>query len=111
MWYIVNEFNVYKDEVISDHDMWIKDMGKDLRRISLELSRNWLIDLSANSPIGMTQDYSRIAAMGQQQHKPMYEFNDEDVWAKCSIELLHKCKDQMEELAHEFIERISHWWR
>ncbi|MFC2494994.1 MAG: ParA family protein [Candidatus Absconditicoccaceae bacterium] len=111
MGYIVNEFNVYKDEVISDHDMWIKDMGKDLRRISLELSRNGLIDLSANSPIGMTQDYSRIAAMGQQQHKPMYEFNDEDVGAKGSIELLHKCKDQMEELAHEFIERISHWGR
>jgi hypothetical protein len=38
-----------------------------------------LIELSASSPIGMTQDYSRIAAMGQQKHKPMYEFNDEDV--------------------------------
>ena len=111
MWYVVNEFNVYKDEVISDHDMWIKDMSEDLRRISLELSRNWLIELSASSPIGMTQDYSRIAAMGQQKHKPMYEFNDEDVWAKWSMELLHKCKDQMEELVDEFITRISYWWR
>lgn len=111
MGYIVNEYNVYKEEVISDHDKRIKDMDSDLRKVSLELSRNGLIQASAEQPIGMTQDYARIAAMGQEKHKPMYEFEDTDVSAKGSIELLHKCKDQIESLVNEFITRISYRWK
>ena len=110
MGYVVNEYNVYKEEMITDHDKWIKDMEWDLKRVSLELSRNGLIELSAVSPIWMTQDYWRIAAMGQEEHKPMYEFEDSDVGVKWSIELMHKCRDQIDLLVNEFVSRLSRRW-
>jgi hypothetical protein len=60
----------------------------------------------------MTQDYGRIPAMGQEEHKPLYEFTDAEMkGAEGSVELLHKCKSQIEGLAKECVIRLSQWGR
>jgi hypothetical protein len=60
----------------------------------------------------MTQDYGRIPAMGQEVHKPLYEFENKDVQGVVgSIELLEKCKLQIEALARECVARLSQWGR
>jgi hypothetical protein len=68
------------------------------------------VSVSADTPIGMTQDYGRIAALWQEKHKPMYELKESDVGVIGSIELLHKCMNQIDTLSNEFIERLSSWW-
>jgi hypothetical protein len=49
--------------MIADHEKRINDISLDLKKLSLDLSRNGLVSVSADTPIGMTQDYGRIAAL------------------------------------------------
>jgi hypothetical protein len=111
LWYIINEYNVYREIPIVDYKKWLQDIYPCLSKLATELSKNWLTEISAKKPIWMTQDYGRIAAMAQQEHKPMYEFDEKDMkWAEGSMELLSKCKIQLQELVDECVSRLEKWW-
>jgi hypothetical protein len=49
--YIVNEYNVYSEKMIVDHDKVVQDINGELKKLSVDLSRNGLIELSKNTPL------------------------------------------------------------
>lgn len=107
--YVLNDYNVYSEQPIADHRARLETIQPDIKENLSELSRNWLVAVSYATPLGMTQDYGRISALGQQENKPLYEVTEKELSASGSIELLHKCTTQIGEMTLELVDRLVKW--
>ncbi|MDR0282204.1 MAG: hypothetical protein LBI53_02525 [Candidatus Peribacteria bacterium] len=49
--YIINDYNVYGGKIINDHDNVVQGILPELAKLSIELSRNGLMEISKESPL------------------------------------------------------------
>lgn len=112
LWYIINNHKVYAKKVISNEQEWINAIRPKIHTyLSIPHSRNWLVELSYSEEIVTTQDFSRIVPISQEKNKPLYEVTKTELdSAPWSMELLEKCKSQIDILATTIISRLQKWW-
>lgn len=104
--YIVNSYNVYGEQPISDHRAWMEKIpGKVREYLSQKHCRNGLVEASWKNPLQIIQDYGRIPAKCQELGVAIFNLNpaliaDHHQGTKENIE---KSKEEFNELSNNIL--------
>lgn len=107
IWYVLNNYNVYNQEPISTHGERLSTIEPEIQDYLCELSKNWLV-IKSKDIMGMTQDYGKIPGVSQKRNIPLYEVSETELWwAEGSVNLLHKCQEEVNNLTQNLITRLE----
>lgn len=110
LWYIINSYNVYSKKPISTHKKLIKILPEKIRdNLSLKHSKNWLVELSWQKPIGFIQDYWKLSTLSQEKSKAIFEITEKEAWVIWTIDNLKKSKEEFEVIYEEILKRLKLW--
>ena len=108
--YIVNAYNVYGKQPITDHRVWMEKIPERVRTyLSEKHCRNGLVEESWKNPLNIIQDYGRIPAKCQELGVAIFDLDpaliaDKQQGTKENIE---KSKEEFANLSKKILEVLS----
>jgi hypothetical protein len=65
--YIINSYNVYNKKPIYSQNKWIEVLPEQIKtHLSHKQSKNGLVEMSYQKPLGSIQDYGQLATLSQE---------------------------------------------
>jgi cellulose biosynthesis protein BcsQ len=105
--YVLNEFNVYDEKPVKNHEEWMKAIPELVKvNLSEKHCRNGLVEKSYKMPLGMTQDFSSAQAISQQKGIAIFDVEDY-VQAQGTKEVVDKAKEEYEKLSDKILAVLS----
>jgi cellulose biosynthesis protein BcsQ len=108
--YVLNSYNVYAKKLIKDHDKWAGLIPTRVKEfLSERHSKNGLVAMSHEHPLGIIQDYGLIPAKCQELSSAIFDISPE-VAASLQFgtkENVEKAKQEFEYLAGNIIQVLE----
>lgn len=110
--YIINSYNVYSKQPIKDHQHWIEEIPKKVKKyLSEKHSRNGLVEQSWLNPLAVIQDYGRIPAKCQELGVAIFDLDpslidEHQIGTKENIE---KAKEEFKALSEKTLKLLSEY--
>ncbi len=108
--YIINSYNIYGKQPISDHRAWIEKIPEKVRTyLSEKHCRNGLVEASWRKPLQIVQDYGRIPAKCQELGKAIFDL-DPTIVAEHQLgtkENIEKAKEEFTNLSNSILGVLS----
>ncbi len=104
--YIINSYNVYGEQPISDHRAWMKKIPNKVREyLSEKHCRNGLVESSWKNPLQIVQDYGRIPSKCQELGVAIFNLNPSQVadHHQGTKENIEKSKEEFKSLSENII--------
>jgi cellulose biosynthesis protein BcsQ len=110
--YIVNSYNVYGNQPIADHRIWMEKIPERVKKyLSEKHCRNGLVEQSWKNPLQVVQDYGRIPAKCQELGVAIFDLDprliaENQQGTKDNVE---KAKEEFDSLSKAIIQTLSNY--
>lgn len=108
--YIINSYNVYGEQPIADHRVWMEKIpGKVKEYLSEKHCRNGLVESSWKNPLQIIQDYGRIPSKCQELGIAIFNLSLSQVadHHQGTKENIEKSKEEFENLSNNILKILS----